>query len=102
LKTGAVVEGSGPSAAIEDWLAGQERVQVERPQPRSGEDERPGGATSWRQGDLPRRGNTGCPEPSPGSDDSVPVGLRPALAEQDPRGNERSSGGGGQPGLEVS
>jgi hypothetical protein len=39
---------------------------------------------------------------APGSVDSVPVGLRPALAEGDPRGNERSVGGGGQPDLDVS
>jgi len=31
------------------------RVQVERPQPRSGEDERPGRARARRQHDLPRR-----------------------------------------------
>src|SRR3954466_16430668 len=29
---------------------GEERVQVERPQPRSGEDERPGGGRNRRQG----------------------------------------------------
>jgi hypothetical protein len=50
MKTGAVVEGCWFSAAIDAWPAAREWVQVERPQPRSGEDERPGGTRELTAG----------------------------------------------------
>src|SRR3954469_13167166 len=52
MKTGAGVNGSwfGRSCSRQGAMAGgEERVQVERPQPRSGEDERPGRVTNRRQ-----------------------------------------------------